>query len=83
MRKASGRGKSRKAGGLVTMELPSQDHASSTAEVCLMLCSYCYCICCKSIKEGKEKLIIIAALLFGGYTMFQIVGVKYTPIGRI
>ncbi|XP_027773875.1 DExH-box ATP-dependent RNA helicase DExH7, chloroplastic isoform X2 [Solanum pennellii] len=32
MRKASGRGKSRKAGGLVTIELPSQDHASSTAE---------------------------------------------------
>ncbi|XP_055816324.1 DExH-box ATP-dependent RNA helicase DExH7, chloroplastic-like isoform X1 [Solanum dulcamara] len=32
MRKASGRGKSRKAGGLVTIELPSHDHASSTAE---------------------------------------------------
>ncbi|XP_059313551.1 DExH-box ATP-dependent RNA helicase DExH7, chloroplastic isoform X2 [Lycium ferocissimum] len=32
MRKASGRGKSRKAGGLVTIELPSQDHTSSTAE---------------------------------------------------
>ncbi|OIT26180.1 PREDICTED: DExH-box ATP-dependent RNA helicase DExH7, chloroplastic-like isoform X1 [Nicotiana attenuata] len=32
MRKASGRGKSRKAGGLVTIELPSQDHTSSTTE---------------------------------------------------
>ncbi|THG03149.1 hypothetical protein TEA_001716 [Camellia sinensis var. sinensis] len=33
LRKASGRGKSRKAGGLVTLQLPSQDETSESAEV--------------------------------------------------
>ncbi|XP_028086620.1 DExH-box ATP-dependent RNA helicase DExH7, chloroplastic-like isoform X1 [Camellia sinensis] len=32
LRKASGRGKSRKAGGLVTLQLPSQDETSESAE---------------------------------------------------
>ncbi|XP_019173848.1 PREDICTED: DExH-box ATP-dependent RNA helicase DExH7, chloroplastic isoform X2 [Ipomoea nil] len=32
LRKASGRGKSRKAGGLITIELPEQDQTSSNAE---------------------------------------------------
>lgn len=33
LRKASGRGKSRKAGGLVTLQLPGQDNTFETAEV--------------------------------------------------
>ncbi|KAL9691241.1 hypothetical protein QQ045_011660 [Rhodiola kirilowii] len=32
LRKASGRGKSRKAGGLITLQLPDQDRASTSAE---------------------------------------------------
>lgn len=46
MRKASGRGKSRKAGGLVTIELPSQDHTSSTTEVTSNALLILYAIVC-------------------------------------
>lgn len=35
LRKASGRGKNRKAGGLITLQLPPQDEACESAEVLL------------------------------------------------
>lgn len=44
LRKASGRGKSRKVGGLVSLELPDQDEASQSPEVLFNLtwCMFSY-----------------------------------------
>lgn len=41
LRKASGRGKSRKAGGLITLHLPNEQEAFESAEV--LVCPYASC----------------------------------------